>query len=186
MDPSKGTVKIQTIGPVKEGTSKKGNPYRVFQLQFVGDPQWYNTFWLGKEDPKEGAELIGEKSYDDQFKSWNFNMDNPNGKSSWNPASAQATVMLGAVELVSGFLAIPKYQAMWENNDPLMKPIFDKYLATVEVVSKRLKEAVVGMGSLQAETKTGARTSPGNDGDPGPTPPPDVDSWPDGETAVDV
>jgi hypothetical protein len=40
MDPSKGTVKIQTIGPVKEGTSKKGKlelqdgqPERQVQLE---------------------------------------------------------------------------------------------------------------------------------------------------------
>lgn len=188
--PETGKFKIQTVGPVKTGTSKKGNDWRSFQLQFEGDNTWYDTFWMPKEDPQVGGEVEGTKSYDDQFKSYKFELKRDGGKNNWNPAGAQATVMTGAATVVGHFLSIPANYSLWVSEKPEdakeLKRLFDKYLATVEVVSKRLKESVVSMGAISAETKTATKASPRSDGDPGPLPPPDIETWPEGEEEVNL
>lgn len=190
MEPEKGTFKIQTIGPKKEGTSKKGNAYKTYDLQFGGDANWYNTFWTKKEDPENGMELSGTKTYDEKFNSYKFEMEWGGGKNNWNPAAAQATVMSGAVALVAGFLAIPANYDLWTSDKPedakKLKLLFDKYVLTIETVSKRLKEAVVSMGSLTPEQKTIEKSASANSGDPGPTPPPNVEGWADGEEEINL
>lgn len=183
--PEKGTFKIQTIGPMKSGTSKKGNPWRTFDLQFEGDPQWYGTFWTPKEEPETGKELSGTKSFDSEYNSYKFEIDRAGGKMNWNPAAAQATVMSASVQLVAGFLAIPGHYEKWLKDDPELKKLFSKYIETVNVISKRVKEMVIGMGSINAESKT-VEKKPVNQGDPGPTPPPVTDDWPPDEEPVDI
>lgn len=190
--PETGKFKIQTVGPIKTGTSKKGNAWRAFSLQFEGDSTWYDTFWMPKEDPEVGGELSGTKSYDDQFKSYKFEVDrNGGGKNNWNPAGAQATVMHAAASTVTGFLAIPEHYKLWVSDAPedakQLKKLFDKYIATVEAVGKRMKDSVVGMGSMQPQQQAGAtKTSGTTDGDPGPTPPPEIETWPEGEEEVQI
>ncbi len=184
--PEKGTFKIQTIGPKKEGTSKKGNPYRTFDLQFEGDPQWYNCFWTLKEDPTEGQELTGQKSYDSNYDSYKFEIDRPGGKANWNPAAANATVILASVEIVNGFLALGNHYELWEKGDIALKAKFEKYVATVSAASTQIKDKVVSMGSLSPEEKKPDTKKPATSGDPGPTPPPDVDGWPEGEEPQDI
>lgn len=182
--PKKGTFKIQTIGPMKTGTAKSGNKWRTFELQFEGDPQWYNTFWTPKEDPAEGKELTGEKSYDENYSSYKFEIDRQRGKNNWNPAAANATVMMAAAEVVNGFLRLGNHYELWEKGDEKLKPKFEKYVSTVVAASDTMKEKVVSMGGLAPEQKTAEKKS--GDGDPGPTPPPDLDEIPVDEELVDV
>lgn len=183
--PEKGTFKIETVGPKKEGTSKKGNPYRTYDLQFEGDSTWYNTFWTKKEDPEVGMELKGTKSYNDNYDNYSFEIEREGGKSNWNPAGANATVMLASVEVVNGFLSIGDHYDLWDKGAPELKAKFDKYLATIDSVAPRIKEKVVGMGSLAPEQKTAEKKSSGT-GDPGPTPPPEIEGWPEGEEPQDI
>lgn len=183
--PDTGTFKIETIGPIKEGVSKKGNAWKVYQIQFEGDPQWYGTFWTLKEDPEEGKELTGTKSYDNDYDQYKFEIERQGGKSNWNPAGANATVMLASVEIVNGFLAIGDHYELWEKGDKTLKAKFDKYLATVVAVIPRLKEQTISMGSLKSEEKTGESSS-SNDSDPGPTPPPELDDIPADQEEVDI
>lgn len=192
MEPTKGTFKVQTVGPKKNIPNKKdpNNPWASWSLQFEDDPNWYDTFWLAKEDPIVGQELTGTKSYDDKWNTYKLELDRQGGKSNWNPAAAQATVMTGAANVVAGFLSLPGHYELWASpkseDAKKLKAKFDKYLVTVEVVAKRLKDSVVGMGSMQPEQKT-ATKSAAPDGDPGPTPPPDIEeTWADGEEQVDL
>lgn len=185
MQPEKGTFKIETIGPMKSGTSKKGNKWRTFQLQFEGDAQWYDTFWTKDTDPEVGGELTGTKSYDGDYDQYKFEIERQGGKSNWNPAAANATVMLASVEIVNGFLQLGDHYELWEKGDEKLKPKFDKYVATVVAASTRIKEQTVGMGSLNPEQKKAEKKSRG-DGDPGPTPPPDIDEIPADEEPVDL
>lgn len=189
--PETGTFKIQTVGPMKSGTSKKGNPYKTFDLQLEGDPGWYNTFWTPKEDPQVGMELKGTKSYDEKFNSYKFEIDRAGGKPNWNPAAAQATVVVAASQVVAGFLAVPEHQKLWASTVPedgeKCKKLFDKYMTTVDVVAKRVREMVVGMPGMAPEQKTAEQPPRVNDGDPGPeAPPPGVENWTDGEEEVNV
>lgn len=186
MQPEKGKFKIATVGPKKEGTSKKGNPYRTYELQFEGDVQWYNTFWTLKEDPVEGMELSGTKSYNDKYDNYSFEIDRPGGKSNWNPAAANATVMLASVEIVNGFLSLGNHYELWEKGDVALKEKFQKYVATVEAASKQVREKVLGMAPLNAEQKTSEKPAKSSSGDPGPTPPPDIEGWPEGEEPVEI
>lgn len=175
--PEEGKFTIASIGPMKSGTSKKGNPWRVFSLQFSGDPTWYDTFWTPKEEPSVGMELEGKKSYDEEFTSYKFDIKRDGGKSSWNPAGANATVMLASVEIVNGFLALPGHYELWDKGDKTLKEKFDKYLATVAAVVPRMKDQTIGMGSLSAEAPGG--TAPAQkSGDPGPAAPPDIATYP--------
>lgn len=185
------TVKIQTVGPEKSIPNKKdpNKPWKSWSLQFENDAQWYDTFWLDAEAPVVGQELTGTKSHDEKW-GYKFERDRAGGKAGWNPAAAQATVMAGAVALTAGFLAIPAHYELWASTDPeagkKLKPLFDKYIATVEAVSKRLKDSVVGMGSLNPEQKTGDKPA-ANNGDPGPTPPPPgIESWTESEGEEEV
>lgn len=180
-------VVIETVGPMKEIPNKKdkNSPWHSWSLQFKGDSQWYDTFWLQKEEPKVGAELSGTKSEDPKW-GLKFDVDRQGGgKSNWNPAAAQSTVMLAAVNLVNGFLSIPANFELWDKNDPKAKTAFAKYIATVESVSKQLKEKVVAMGAMNPETKTADRSTSGA-ADPGPGTPPEVEGWPEGEEEVEV
>lgn len=186
--PEKGTFKIKMVGPHKSIPNKKdqNNPWHSWTLQFEGDNNWYETFWLEKADPVEGQELAGTKSYDEKWNTYKFEIDRQGGKSNWNPAAAQATVMLASVELVNGFLAIPGNYEKWQKDDKDLKKEFDKYILTANVVSKRLKDMVVGMGAMQTEQKT-AEKKAADSGDPGPTPPPEgEEDWPTNEEEVDV
>lgn len=183
--PEKGTFKVQTIGPKKEGTSKKGNAWRTYDLQFEGDPQWYNTFWTLKEDPEEGQELNGTKSYDGDYDQYKFEIERQGGKGQWNPAAANATVMLASVEIVNGFLALGNHYELWEKGDVSLKEKFTKYVATVEAASRQIKERVVSMGSITPEQQTAEKKAQ-KGGDPGPTPPPELDDIPADEEPVDV
>lgn len=180
------TVKVQTVGPEKSIPNKKdpNKPWKSWSLQFEGDPQWYDTFWLSPEQPVAGQELTGTKSFDEKW-GYKFELERQGGKTQWNPAAAQATVMGAAASVVNGFLGIPAHYALWssgsEEDARKLKPLFDKYLVTVETVAKRLKETVVGMGSLNAETQTATKAAR-SDGDPGPTPPPrGGEDWPPNE-----
>lgn len=185
--PEKGTFKIATIGPKKE-IPKKDKPnehWLSYSLQFEGDANWYDTFWTKPEEPAVGMEISGEKDEHEKF-GLQFKMDRqPGGKGNWNPAAAQSTVMLASVEVVNGFLAIGDHYALWDKGDAALKPKFDKYLATVESVSGRVKDMVVNMGSLQKEEKVADKPASSN-GDPGPTPPPQIEGWPEGEEPQDI
>lgn len=163
--PQEGTFKIAAIGPMKEGTSAKGNHWRVFSLQFSDEPQWYDTFWTPKEEPRMGMELTGTKSYDEKFTSYKFDIKRDGGKNSWNPAAANATVVLASVDIINGFLALPGHYELWDKGSKELKPKFEKYLATVAAVIPRLKDQTIGMGSLSAEAQAG--TAPAQkSGDP--------------------
>lgn len=187
MQPEKGTFKIATVGPKKEGTSKKtGKPYRTYDIQFENDPQWYNTFWTLEKDPEEGMELSGTKSYNSDYDNYAFEINRPGGKGNWNPAAANATVMLASVEIVNGFLSIGNHYELWEKGDVSLKEKFSKYMATVEAASKQIREKVIGMGSLNVEQKKSETPAAKTSGDPGPTPPPEIEGWPEGEELVDV
>jgi len=184
-------VKIQTVGPSKNIPNKKdpNKPWTSWSLQFEGDANWYDTFWLAKELPEVGQELSGEKKYDEKW-GYKFEVERQGGKANWNPAAAQATVMSAAAAVVSGFLNIPPHYKLWassvEEDAKQLKPLFDKYLITVETVAKRLKESVASMGSINAEEKSATKTSSGS-GDPGPTPPPGAPGkWPPEEEDVDL
>ena len=183
--PAKGTFKIQTIGPRKDGTNAKGNPYAIYDLQFDGDPTWYNTFWPSKEAPAVGNELKGEKSYNDKFNSYQFKIEREGGRSNWNPAGAQSTIILASVTVVNGFLSIPGNYEAWEKGAPELKAKFEKYVKTVESASTKLKELAVSMGSIQAEQPV-ASSQPKGTGDPGPTPPPQIEGWPEGEEPANI
>lgn len=179
-------VIIATVGPMKEIPNKKDehSPWHSWSLQFKDDSQWYDTFWLQKEDPVVGQELSGNKSEDPKW-GLKFELDRQGGKSNWNPAAAQATVMLAAVTLVNGFLSIPANYKLWDENDEKAKKQFAKYIATVESVGKQIKEKVVAMGAMNPETKTAEKSTSGS-ADPGPGTPPEVEGWPEGEEPVDV
>ncbi len=160
--PEKGTFKIQTIGPKKE-IPKKDKPsehWTTYSLQFEGDAQWYDTLWNKPEDPQTGMEVTGEKTEHDRF-GLQFKPEYKGGgnRANFNPAAAQATVMGASVAVVNGFLSLPGHFELWDKNDPSVKAKLDKYLASVESVSKRLKEAVVNMGSLQKEEKIADKKS---------------------------
>lgn len=185
------TVKVQTVGPEKSIPNKKdpNKPWKSWSLQFEGDAQWYDTFWLAPEPPVAGQELSGTKAHDEKW-GYKFEMERQGGKTQWNPAAAQATVMGAAASVVNGFLSIPNHYKLWvsdtEDDAKQLRPLFDKYLVTVETVAKRLKESVVSMGSLNAEQKTATKNS-STSGDPGPTPPPaGPGGWPPEEDEVDV
>ena len=186
--PEEGKFKIAAVGPVKTGVGKtSGKPYKVYSLQFDGDQQWYDTFWSDKEDPKVGQELEGKKEYDEKFDSYKFNAKR-SGNFAFNPAAAQATVVLGSINLVTSFLSIPEYRKLWEENGKELKATFDKYVDTVKAVNGRVKDMVTSMGSLSAEAKTGEKTStpPPDGGDPGPQAPPDFSGFPEGDEEVNV
>lgn len=172
------TVKIQTVGPEKKIPNKKdeNNPYRSFGLQFEGDPEWYDTFWTEKEDPQVGQELTGTKSEDPKW-GMKFETERKGGRGNWNPAGAQATVMLAGVEAVNGFLSLPGMYELWEKNDPSTREKFKKYLATVDSAANQLKQRVVAMGSMQQEQKTEEK-SERSSGEPGTVAPPEIDSFP--------
>ena len=113
--PEKGTFKIATIGPKKE-IPKKDKPnehWTSYSLQFEGDSNWYDTFWTKPEEPTVGMEITGTKDEHEKF-GLQFAMERQGGRSNYNPANAQATVMLAAVELVNGFLAIGDHYELWE------------------------------------------------------------------------
>ncbi len=184
--PEKGTFKIQTIGPRKDGTNAKGNPYVIYDLQFEGDATWYNTFWSSKEDPIVGTELKGEKGYNQKYDSYQFQIEREGGKGNWNPAGAQSTIVLASVTIVNGFLSIPGNYEAWEKGSPELKPKFDKYVETVRSASVRLKEMAVSMGAVQSEQQIASKNEPKGTGDPGPTPPPDIPGWPEGEEPVNI
>lgn len=186
--PATGTFKIQTVGKLTERTAAKtGKPYKVYDLQFNDDPQWYNTFWTMDKAPEAEMDLAGTKSYDEKYTSYKFEIEGRGGggKGNWNPAAAQATVMLAGVEIINGFLALPGHYELWEKSDPKLKPLFQKYVTTVDAASKQIKEKVVSMGALTAETKVAEKAS-ASAGDPGPTPPPNIDAFPDDQEPVDV
>lgn len=184
MEPTKGTFKIQTVGPKNNIPNKKdpNRPWCSWGLQFEGDAQWYETFWVAQEDPKVGQELTGTKSWDDKFQKFKFETERQGGKGNWNPAGAQATVMEAAAVIVNGFFAAtPAHYQLWNSETPedakKLKTLFDKYYATVVSVGKRLKDDVVGMGSMNPEQKTATKTATG--GDPGDVaPPPNDDDFP--------
>ena len=179
--PEEGKFTVQSIGPVKNGTSKStGRPYKIYSLQFQGDPQWYDTFWSRDDEPKDGMELEGTKSYDGKYDSYQFQISRAGGKANFNPAAAQAAVIGASVAVINGFLAIPKHYELWAaNKSEELKPLFEKYMQTIETVSKRMKTMTVGLGSIQGEAQKSETTSaaPANDGDPGPVPPPDMDMF---------
>lgn len=180
-----GKFTIEKVGPMKSGVSKKTQrPWRTFDLQFAGDPQWYNTFWTLEGDPKEGQELEGKKSYDGEYDSWKFEINRPGGKNTWNPAGANAAVMASAVAAVNGYLGLsPEYLKRWEEKRPKNQEPFEHYLFTVTSVANHLKGEVVKMGGTP-EVKTGEAPA-SEPGDPGPTPPPEIESYP-GSTDVDL
>lgn len=189
----KVTVKIATVGQ-KKNIPKKGKQnefWTSWGLQFEDDGNWYDTFWLAKEDPVVGQSLTGTKTHDEQY-GWKFDIDRGFGnKSNWNPAAAQATVMLAAVEVVNGFLALPTHYELWDKsgegeNGKKLKDKFSKYLATVDAASKQLKEKVVAMGALSAETKKTETNQAATSGDPGPTPPPNLEEFPADQEPVDL
>lgn len=184
--PETGTFKIASVGPVKTGNSKKtGKPWRVFSLQFEGDPQWYDTFWTVDGEASVGQELKGTKSFDGEFDSYKFEIERQGGKGNWNPAAANASVMIATAQVISGFLALPGHYELWVEGSEKLKPLFQRYIATLEAASKQIKEKVIGMGSLAPEEKV-AEKSTANSGDPGPTPPPDIEGWPEGQEPVDI
>lgn len=180
--PIKGTFKIQTVGPEKSIPNKKdpNRPWKSWGLQFEGDPQWYDTFWVSPDKPVEGQELTGTKSYDEQWSTYKFEIERQGGKSNWNPAGAQATVMLAAVEIVNGFLRLGNHYEMWDKGDVALKARFEKYVATVSAAAGQIREKVISMGALQPQEKVAEKKSEGT-GDPGPTPPPDIEGWPEGQ-----
>lgn len=181
-----GKFKIETVGPVKAGTSKKtGKPYKTFDLQFVADPQWYNCFWTRDTDPKVGEELEGKKEYNKDFESHQFNMGFPGAKANWNPAGANATVMGAAVAVVNGFLSLKEAHLVeWEKKRPKGMSAVAHYLETVTAIAGELKQSVVKMGGeVQAAAKTPA--TPPADGDPGPVSPGE-EGWPEGEDPGDT
>lgn len=180
------TVKIQTIGPRKD-IPKKNNPnehWTSWSLQFENDPQWYDTFWVAPKAPEVGQELAGDKSHHEKF-GYKFEIERAGGKGNWNPAAAQATIMLSAVEMVGNFLAMPGHYQMWDTSDVKLKPLFSKYVATVDAAAKQIKEKVVAMGAIGAESKK-VETTHGADGDPGPAPPPNIEEFPADQEPVDV
>lgn len=184
--PQEGKFKISSVGPIKTGTSKKtGKPYKIYSLQFEGDNTWYDTYWGSEEEPKVGQELDGKKEYDEKFESYKFNMSFGGGTKNWNPAGAQATVVLASIELVNGFLAVPEFRQLWVENKPELKATFDKYVETVKAVTPRVKEMAIGLGAMGAETKTATESSqkpvPNT-----PSAPPDFDGFPEGEEPVNV
>lgn len=185
--PEKGTFKIQTLGPKKDIPNKKdeNHPWRSWSLQFEGDPNWYDTFWLAKEDPTVGQELTGTKSEDPKF-GLKFETERQGGgKSNWNPAGAQSTIMHAAATVVQGFLSIGNNYELWEGNDPKVKENFAKYVNTVASVADTLKEKVVAMGALSQETKVAEKKSASSD-EPAPGTPPEIPGWPEDEEEVEV
>ena len=186
--PEKGTFKIATVGPKTE-RPKKDNPnehWTSYSLQLEGDPNWYDTFWTKKEEPTVGMELSGTKEEHEKFGlQLKLDWEGNGGKRNFNPAAAQATVMLASIELVNGFLAVGDHYELWEKGDIALKAKLDKYVESVVSVSNRVKEAVVNMGSLQKEEKVADKVSKPS-GDPGPTPPPDIEGWPEGEEPQDI
>ena len=178
--PQEGKFVIQTIGPVKNGTSKaSGKPYKIYDLQFEGDPNWYGTFWSPKEDPQVGQELSGKKSYDSEYSSFKFEIAREGGKGNWNPAGANATLTLAAANVVGNYLALdPQYKKEWESKRKEGEPAFAHYLRTVRDVAKLMKDDVVALGSIGTENQTGQSSSaaPAAGGNA-----PAVESWPAGQ-----
>lgn len=159
--PVEGKFVIQTIGPVKTGTSKaSGKPYKIYDLQFEGDPNWYGTFWSPKEDPQIGQELSGKKSFDSEYNSYKFEIAREGGKGNWNPAGANATLFLAAATTVGDFLALdPKHLEEWATKRNKDEPPFAHYLRTVRDVAKLMKDDVVALGSIGADQQAGQSTS---------------------------
>jgi len=185
---SEGKYKIETVGPVKTGTSKKtGKAYKTFDLQFEGDPQWYNCFWTRPEDPKIGQELDGKKEFNKDFDSHQFNMGFAGNKANWNPAGANATVFAAAVAVVNGFLGLDgAHLDKWQKERKEGQTAIAHYLETVTSVADDIKQRVAKMGGdVQTAAKTAA--APPKGGDPGPVSPGEED-WPDkdGEEEVDL
>ena len=159
--PVEGKFTIQTIGPVKNGTSKaSGKPYKIYDLQFEGDPNWYGTFWSPKEDPQVGQELSGKKSYDSEYSSYKFEIAREGGKGNWNPAGANATLFLAAATTVGNFLALdPKHLSDWAAKRKEGEVAFSHYLRTVADVAKLMKDDVVALGSIGTEQQAGQSNS---------------------------
>lgn len=188
--PEKGTFKIATIGPKKEIPKKdnKNEHWTTWSLQFEQDPNWYDTFWVLDNDPEVGQELTGEKTEHEKF-GLQFAIDRPGGgKRNWNPAGAQSTIVLASVEIVNGFLSLGNHYELWEKGDATLKEKFKKYVATVEVASKQLKEVALGVGSINAEEKVADKPAQNKASEPAPSTPPAIEGWPEnnGEEEVDV
>lgn len=183
-----GKYKVQTVGPVKTGTAKSsGKPFKTFDLQFEGDANWYNCFWVRDTDPTVGEELEGSKQSDDQF-GLKFAMKFAGGnRANWNPAGANAAVMQAAVAVVNGFLGLKgEHLTEWEKKRKKGQTAVEQYLETVKAIAGELKQEVVKLGGTN-ETQTGAKTTAGPQpsGDPGPLPPGEED-WTEEEEQVDL
>lgn len=155
--PQSGSFKVSVIGPVKEIQNKKdpNHPWKTYDLQFEGDPNWYNTFWVRETPPEEGETLKGTKMEADR-KEWGlkFELERQGGKKNWNPAQAQATVFVASATVLNGFLSLGDHYKLWSENDPKLKPLFQRYLATVDNVAGQVKDKIVAMGKIEAESKT--------------------------------
>jgi len=191
MEPQKGSFKIQVVGPKKDIPNKKdpNRPWTSWDLQFEGDPNWYNTFWLEKETPVVGQELSGTKLQDEKWGP-KFEVERQGGKQNWNPAGANATIMLAASNLVGQYLLMDsEHFELWKKKRKAGQTPMDHYLTTVVATAKLLKQEVVGMGGTNQETPAAgtANAAATNDsGDPGPvTPPPGVETYP-GEEDVPI
>lgn len=170
-----GKFKILTVGPVKEGIAKSsGKPFKTFDLQFDGDENWYNCYWVRDTDPKQGEELDGRKEKDEKF-GLQFKLKFGAGnKANWNPAGANAAVFQAAVAIVNGFLGLkPEHLADWEKKRLAGQTAVDQYLETVRAIASGVKSDVIKMGGSDAQVQTATHTStaPPSDGDPGPVPP---------------
>lgn len=179
--------KVQTLGPMKEIPNKKdpNSPWKSWSLQFEGDPSWYDTFWLGKEEPTVGQELTGTKSVDEKWGP-KFELERQGGKSSWNPSGANATVVAAAVDAVNGWLTLEMANKKdWESKRKDNELPFQHYLRTVMDVARVLKSGVVNMGGTP-EAKAGetiVNAAPQTNTD---AMPPDLESFPTGEEEVDL
>lgn len=183
--------KIQTLGPPKAIPNKKdpSNPWKSWGLQFEGDPAWYDTFWLAKEDPVEGQELEGTKSVDEKWGP-KFEIARQGGKGSWNPTGANATVILAAVHMVNGWLTLdPKNKKDWEAKRKESEVPMVHYIRTVSEIAGMVKGEVIKMGGTVTEVKgSETKATPVQTSTPESGMPPELESYPpaDGEQEVDL
>lgn len=180
-------VTIQTLGPKKDIPNKKdpNSPWKSWSLQFIGDPTWYDTFWLAKEDPVVGQELSGDKKDDEKWGP-KFELERQGGKSGWNPSGANASVILAAVNAMNGWLTLESANKKdWESKRKEGEVPFSHYLRTVKDIAKIFKADAVEMGGT-AEAKAGETKVNAAPQTSANASPPELDAFPPGDGEEDV
>lgn len=182
-----GKFKIQTVGPVKEGVSKKTNkPWKVFDIQFYEDANWYATFWTDATPPAVDQELTGKKEWNEEFKNYQFNMGFAGAKQNWNPSGANSTLVGVAAQIVHDAFELGMTTVDdWNKRAKAGESMMQHYLRTVVETATLLKPEVTKLGGGETKVAETTSSTPTGEGDPGPVPP-GTEDWPSGQEPVEL